>query len=209
MGKSKETVVNNTSQTAQYTPTPEEVELNKLNLAQAKEFDPQQRQINRQAGDVVSNLLTGNTEGLPGFLRTLARGVDPSVTQGLVDQSLRDVNTQLAASGAGTFLESGPAQSIGARTAGDIRLASEESNLNRLLNLLNIGVGGQAQIQQPILATSANLGSRLAGLRSMSGTSTGTQTSYGMNPFIKSFQSAAGTTFGSPNFMAGPVGFGK
>lgn len=201
MGREKTTQQSSGTQTQQYQASPEERELNQLQLDQAKAFDPTQRLINQNAGNVINQLLTGNTAGLPGFLGTLARGIDPSVTQGLVNDSLRDVNVQLAHSGAGTMLESGPSQSIGARTAGDIRLASEESNLNRFLNLLNLGVGGQAQIQQPILATSQMLGGRLAGLRSGTSSTTSNQTTYGMNPFLKSFQQQAGK--GTASFLVG------
>ena len=73
--------------------------------------------------------------------------------------------------------------------------------------MLNLGVGGQAQIQSPLLQQSGQLGSQLAGLRST------TQTQTSMNPFLKSFQTSLGNTLGSPTFGFGQgknsgIGFG-
>ena len=174
MGSQRESSSSQSSQSTQYTPTAEETEFNKLQLAQAKEFDPIQRELNAKGGNLINKLLSGDSN-LPGFLAKLPAGISPEVTQGIVDQSLRDINTQMRASGAGTFMESGAAQSIGARTSGDIRRAAEEFNIGTLFNLLNLGVGGQAQVQQPILSTSNMLSQRLAGLRSVN--QTGTMTS--------------------------------
>jgi len=85
--------------------------------------------------------------------------------------------------------------------------ATQFQNLNTLLNLLNLAVGGQAQIQRPVIAEGQALGQRLAGLR----TQTGTQTQ-SRNPFQEAFFSSLGSTLGSPQFSAGGgsslVGFG-
>jgi hypothetical protein len=165
--------------------TPEERELNKLQLEQARAFDPQQREMNQNAGNLVNQLLTG--QSLPGYLNTLPGGISPEVTQHIVDQSLKDLYPQFQASG---ILDSGVAASIAGRTSGDIRASAEQFNIQNLQQLLNLAVGGQAQVQQPMLQTTSQLGSRLAGLRS----STSTQTS--MNPFLKSLQQSAGQSFG-------------
>lgn len=67
-------------------------------------------------------------------------------------------------------------------------------NIGNLLNLLNLAVGGQASIQQPVLSTGQQLTQALAGLRTqnVSGTTTTNSTQYGMNPFMKSFQTSMG-----------------
>ena len=145
------------------TPTAEETELNKLQLEREKFLDPQIRQTQSQGLSLINQLLLGGS--LPGFLSNLPGGISPEVTQGIVDQSLRDVNSQLSKSGVGSFLDSGVAQSIGARTSGDIRRASEEFNIGNRLNLLNLALSGQAQVQQPIIGFSNLLSQRLAGLR--------------------------------------------
>lgn len=180
--------------------TPEEIALNRLQLEQAQAFDPQQRMMNENAGTLVNRLLTG--QSLPGYLNTLPGGISPDVTQTIVDQSLRDLYPQFQSSG---ILDSGVAASIAGRTAGDIRASAEQFNIQNLQQLLNLAVGGQAQVQQPMLNTTSQLGGRLAGLRTTSSTSTVTA----MNPFLKSFQESAGKTLGSPKINASWGGFGQ
>lgn len=97
---------------------------------------------------------------------------------------------------AGGILNSGSAASISARTAGDIYRNSAQFNLQNLMQLLNLGVGGQALPLQLGIETGQQLGGRLAGLRT--GTSSGNTTTLGMNPFMKSFQTSAGQAFGNP-----------
>lgn len=166
--------------------TPEERQLNQLQLEQARAFDPIQRQLNANGGNLVNQLLTG--QALPGYLNTLPGGISPDVTQHIVDQSLRDLYPQFQSSG---ILDSGVAASIAGRTAGDIRASAEQFNIQNLQQLLNLAVGGQAQVQQPMLNTTSQLGQRLSGLRSV----TSTQTS--MNPFLRSFQQSAGQGLGN------------
>src|SRR3990167_955857 len=188
--KSKSTTTVNQSTTP--TPTAEETRLNQLDL--------QLRERNQGAlGDVQGNslnlanlLLKG--QGLPGYLGGLPGGVDEGVTQSIVDKSLRDIKPSFQQGG---ILDSGVAASISARTAGDIRRNSAEFNLNNLLQLLNLATGNAAQVQQPVLAQSADLGGRLAGLRSVnqSGTST-TNMRSNQNPFLNSLASGVGTGLG-------------
>jgi len=61
-------------------------------------------------------------------------------------------------------------------------LTTQYQNMNTLLNLLNLAVGGQAQIQQPVLQGQSQLSSNLAGLRSVNTVGTTQATQY--NPFI-------------------------
>lgn len=188
--KSTQTTVQNTTSTP--TPTAEETRLNQLDL--------QLRERNQGAlGDVQGNslnlanlLLKG--QGLPGYLGGLPGGVDEGVTQSIVDKSLRDIKPSFQQGG---ILDSGVAASISARTAGDIRRNSAEFNLNNLLQLLNLATGNAAQVQQPVLAQSADLGGRLAGLRSVnqSGTST-TNMRSNQNPFLNSLAGGVGTGLG-------------
>lgn len=191
----------NTQQSAstQYQPTAEETQLNQLQLGQAQAFDPTQRQLNQNAGNDINALLTG--QALPGYLQSLPYGIDENATNTIVNQSLRDVNTQLAKSGAGTMLESGASQAIGARTAADVRSQAAQFNLQNLMQLLNIGVGGQAQVQQPITANNGQLGGRLAGLAGSTSTGNSNQTTIGMNPFLKSFSQSAGQSLGKGVFF--------
>lgn len=207
MGNPEKTTQSAQTQSTQtVTPDPSTVKLNALQYGQAEAADPQQRQINSSGMTAINNLLTG--QPLPGYLQGLPGGIDENATNTIVNQSLRDVNTQLAKSGAGTMMESGASQAIGARTAADTRSQAAQFNLQNLLQLLNIGVGGQASVQQPMSAITGQLGGRLAGLNSYASTGNSSQTTLGMNPFMKSFQQSAGKTLGSPSFSAGPFGFG-
>jgi len=191
MGKEKTTVTNDAQQTK--TATAEETELNRLQLEQAKAFDPIQRQLNEQGGNLVLKLLQG--QDLPGYLGKLPGGIDEGVTGSIVQDSIKDLQPTFGSNG---LLDSGVNASISARTAADVRQNAAQFNIGNLLNLLNLGVGHAAQIQQPALSTSQMLGQRLAGL----GTTryTGTQTTLGMNPFTKSLQQSAGTSLGNGTF---------
>lgn len=190
--KTSQSTQSNATQTA--TATPEQTALNQLQLGQAQAADPMQRQINQSGMTAINQLLTG--QPLPGYLQSLPGGIDENATNTIVNQSLKDVNAQLAKSGAGTMMESGASQAIGARAAADTRSQAAQFNLQNLLQLLNIGVGGQAQVQQPITASNSQLGSRLAGLNSYNSTGNSNTTTIGMNPFLKSFESQAGSTLG-------------
>lgn len=196
MGKEKATTTNVVNQSTTPTPTAEETRLNQLDL-QTREANQQGvTDIQRNSLNLGNLLLTG--QQLPGYLQTLPGGISPEVTQSIVDQSLRDIRPGFQQGG---ILDSGVAASISARTAGDIRRGSAEFNLNNLQQLLNLAVGGQAQIQQPILAQSQALGGRLAGLRSTNQTGNSTTTSLSMNPFLKSFSQGAGQSLGKGVFF--------
>jgi hypothetical protein len=193
MGREKTTQDTETTQRVEA--TPEEQELNRLALERARAAQPGQLQAQEGGLNLINQLLTG--QNLPGFLGGLPGGISPDVTSGIVQQSLEDVRPGLQASG---LLDSGVRAELETQTAADIRRRSEEFNIGNLLNLLNLAVGGQAQIQQPLLAQSGQLGQQLAGLRSTTGTSNTTLSQ--MNPFLKSFQQSAGKTLGSPSFGA-------
>lgn len=164
--------------------TPEERKLNQLQLEQAQAFDPIQRQLNSNGGNLINMLLTG--QNLPGYLNG-AIGINEQQTQSMVDQSLKDLYPQFQSSG---ILDSGVAASIAGRTSADIRNQNAQFNVQSLQQLLNQAIGGQASVQSPALSTTAQLGGRLTGLRS----TTSIQTA--MNPFLKSFQQSAGSSFG-------------
>jgi len=174
------------SQTVQA--TPEEQELNKILLNRTRSLDPQQTKLQSQALDVGYNLLAG--KDLPGYLSGLPYGISDEVTQGIVDKSIEGLRPSFQSNG---IYDSGIRAELETGTASDIRLASEEYNQNLLLNLLNLAVGGQAQIQSPIQSQTSQLASSLAGLRSTSGTSSTSS----MNPFLKSFETSAGQGLGN------------
>ena len=192
MGADRTTVQTTSNQTSTPTPTAEETELNRLDLDARRSNQQGMIDIQKNALGLGNLLLQGL--GLPGYLSGLPGGISPDVTQGIVDESLRDVKSF---ANQGGILDSGTAASIAGRTSGDIRMGSAQFNLQNLMQLLNLAVGGQAQIQQPVIGMGAALGQRLAGLRSVNQTGGGSQTTTAMNPFMKSFQTSLGSSLGS------------
>lgn len=196
MGKERSTQTTIQNQTTTPVPTAEETELNKLDL-EARRANQQGTIDIQRSGLNLGNLLLKGM-GLPGYLSTLPMGIGEDVTQNIVSESLKDIKSFGQQGG---ILDSGVLASIAGRTAGDIRMNSAQFNLQNLQQLLNLAVGGQAQIQQPIIGQSATLGQRLAGLRSIQTQGTTNQTLTQMNPFIKSFQQGAGQSLGKGLFF--------
>lgn len=196
MGKDKQTGNSTTvvNQTQQATATPEEKRLNQLEIERIEATQPGQIALQQQGLDLTNKLLSGSTD-LPGFFGDIGRGLSEEAVTDLSQAALRDLYPQLNAQG---ILDSGTAASVAARTAGDVRRASYEYNIGNKLNLLNLALSGQAQVQAPLLSQSATLGGRLAGLRSIStsGTTSSNTAQYGMNPFLKSFQTGFGGSLG-------------
>jgi len=222
MGKERTTV--ETQQQTSVQATPEEQEMNRLQLEQQRAFQPGQIQAGLSGLELLQQFMTGGE--LPGHFAGLAGGIQSQgdiplessrigedITSQLVSESLADITPRFQSSG---ILDSGVAAEISGRTAGDIRRNVAESNIERelgirqfnigtetsrqgfnmgnLLNLLNLATGAPAQIQQPMLAQQALLSQSLAGQRGMTGT--GMQTTTSMNPFVKSFQQSLGQGLG-------------
>jgi hypothetical protein len=186
--------------------TPEQKELDRLALERAQAN--QQGLIGLQGSglDFMTQLFGGlGGQELGGPIGDVLRGIDPSVTQGLVDQAVGDVNLGAQAQG---LADSGIRAELAARTSGDIRRSVAESNLNRIMGLANLATTGQAAVQQPILGSQSALGGRLAQF----GTTRGQTIQRTPNPFLSSFQSsfgsALGQKLGNPSFEMGPFTFG-
>lgn len=203
MSSSKETRSEGTSQQqTTIQPTAEETELNRLRLEREKSLDPSILSTQQQGLDLIGQLLSGGEQGqLPGFLAGLPGGISPGVTQDIVDRSLGDVRAGLQGRG---LLDSGVRSELEARTSADIRTQSAQFNLQNLQQLLNIAVGGQAQVQQPILGFGQQLSQSLAGLRGISQTGSTTGFSRVNNSFF-SPQGFGGNIAGS---FAGGLGQG-
>ncbi len=123
--------------------TPEEKELNKLLLERQRAA--QEGTITAQTGglDLINQLLTG--QDLPGFLQQLPGGISP--------EAIGTQATQLAGKNVAGFQSLGIADSGVAfrETAEDIAsqilFPAEQFNLQNISQLLNLAVGGQAQIR--------------------------------------------------------------
>jgi hypothetical protein len=191
MGGEKQTTSTNQNSTQTTTADPSMVEQNRLDLELRKGNQQGMADIQASGLNLGNLLLRG--QSLPGYLNTLPGGISEDVTQQIVDKSLRDVK---GFGQQGGLLDSGTLQSIAGRTSGDIRMGSAQFNLQNLSQLLNLALGGQAQVQQPIIGQASALGQRLAGLSSVSQTGNSTQTTKSMNPFMKSFQTGMGSWLG-------------
>lgn len=177
----------NTSSTTSTTASPLQNEFDQLQLNQQKAFDPYVQQTGISGLQLANNLLTGNQ--LPGAYGNLYAGISPEVTQDIVNQSLRDINSQFGSLG---LLDSGVNAQIQARTSADIRNQAEQFNLSNKYNLLGLALSGQAQAQQPILGYGNQLSARLAGLR----TTNTNQNTTTKTPFNFGFSQTGGFNFG-------------
>lgn len=191
MGSKKEVTTNNTNQTTTPSATPEQTEMNKLQLQQFKDLQPQSTAMQQSGFTLGNNLLNG--QPLPGYLNGLPGGIDKATQDSIVQESLRQITPQFQQGG---ILNSGAAASISARTAGDVYRNSAQFNVQNLQQLLNLAVGGQAIPQATNLANTQTLSGSLQGLRSFNTSGNTTQTQLGQNPFVNSFQQGFGGAAG-------------
>jgi len=207
MGNEKSTTQGQTtqSQTQRPEPTAQEKEFNELALQRERASQEGRIESQTQGLNLINQLLTG--QDLPGFLQQLPGGISSEAIGNQASQLARRFGAGFQGAG---IAESGVAFRETARGIGsELLFPAEQFNLQNILQLLNLGVGGQAQNQSTFNQGSSVLGGQLAGLRTINQTGSGTssQTTTGMNPFLKSFQQSAGNTLGSPSFKVGPFGF--
>jgi hypothetical protein len=179
-----------TTSSSQATPTPEEQQMEQLQLQQYKANQPA-LQANQAAGlNLSTNMLQGNLAGLPSIYQGLWNGIDQNQTNAMVSDSLRSLYPQMQGQG---LMDSGTMIQAGARTAGDIMNQNAQYNLGTKLNLLNLATGNSAQVQSTGQGYSNQLASQLAGLRST--TTNQRQT----NPFMtgQDLMSGIGTGIGT------------
>lgn len=185
----------NTDSTTTRTPTPEETEMQKAQLAQYKAYEPGQTQMFQNAFAMGNKLLTsfGNSDQW----NTLIGGVTDKQTRNSINLSDRGLRTQGQSSG---ILDSGTMASGRMRAGADLANSNAQFNVGALQNALNLAFSGQAQVQQPANTSQNTLATQLAGLRTTR--TTGNQAQYGMNPFLMSMASAGGNSLGGGNISA-------
>ncbi len=135
--------------------------------------------------DNINAILTGGTPGAKGI-----GGIGDDQINEIVKNSLRDIPTSLQASG---VLDSGAGQEYYGRQAANVRSGLAQFNTSAAQNLFNLAAGGQSNLQGQYQNQTNTMTNQLAGLRSINGT----QTTLGMNPFLKSFQQGLGTSLGT------------
>jgi len=185
--------VTQTDTTQTSTPTAEEKELNRLLLERVKAAQPGQLELQGNALNIANQLLLG--EPLPGFLEGLPGGLDEESVSNLVGQSLEDVGSFGNQFG---ILDSGTIQEVGTKTAAEIRAGAKQFNIQNLAQLLNLAVGGQAQVQAPLFSQSGQLSQNLAGLRTTVGSGTSSlSTNFFSNPFVAGIGQGFGQGLGA------------
>lgn len=205
MGSSKTTNTSNTNTTSTPTPPAYVDEYNKAQVGAAQRQLPQQEALQNTAMQTQQNVYNAfaNNTPLTGYLGTL-QGITPEQTNSMVGEALRYADP--SAQGMGV-LNSGAYGAIRARTAAQVMNSNAQFNVGALQNLLNLANTGQAQVQQPMNQQQAITSSRLAGLNSTNSYGNSTQTQLGQNPFVNSFETSLGNTFGTGmgNFGMGAI----
>jgi hypothetical protein len=199
MGGEKQSTAGTTvvNQTSTPTPTAEETAMNQMLLREQQASSPGRMQAQQSGYGLINQLLTGGS--LPGYLGSLAGGISAET---IAEQSTNYALKAMPNMQSLGVLDSGEAaRSISKGIATDINLPSQQFNQNQLLQMLNLASGQAAQTQQMNYGQGNQLSGALAGLRS--NTTTGSYnsqtTTMGMNPFLKSFQTALGGSLGGSN----------
>ena len=157
-----ETVQQTQQQQTRIEPTAQEKEFNELELQRQRSAQPGMMQAQQQGLSLINQLLTG--QALPGYLQGLPGGISPG--------AIGAEATRLSAQNMAGFQnlgisDSGPAfKETASDIANRVLFPAEQFNLQNLSQLLNLAVGGQASVQQPILGGASTLAQSLAGLRS-------------------------------------------
>ena len=193
MGKERTTQETTSAQTQRATATPQEKRLNELSLERVEAGQPGQLQAITQGNQLVNQLLAGGQ--LPGYLSQLTQGISPAA---IGNQAAQLAQQNMPGFQSAGILDSGVAFKETAKDiANNLLFPTEQFNIGNIQNLLNMAMGGQAQVQAAGTAAGSALGGQLAGLRNI--TSSGQQftTQLGMNPFTKAFQTGLGSSMGT------------
>lgn len=169
-------------------PTWAEKQMQNLQLKQYKQTVKPQTQLQLQGLDLLRQIFSGSTD-LPGFFGDMGAGISSEAIGNQAQEMARQNMPGFQQLGLG---DSGVAYRETAKDiANNLLFPAEQFNLGAKQNLLNLALGGQAQVQQPITANTGILSNQLQGLRSVNSSSTTTR-----NPFLESFYSGLGSGLG-------------
>lgn len=183
----KTTTVN--SQTAQA--TPEEKALMQQQIGMNNFMQPFAQQNYADLSKNIQAILQGNQPMAKGI-----GGIDENQTQNMASSAVRDVLPQFQSAG---ILDSGIALQGATRAAADVRNQNAQFNTSAAQNLFNLASGGQSNLQGQFQNNTNNLTNQMAGLRTVNQSGS----TIGMNPFLKSLQQSAGSSFGKAAGTAG------
>jgi hypothetical protein len=193
-----QTTKQDTSFEQQATATPGELALNQQDQASLDATADVSQQGQFGAFNLINALLTGGN--LPGFLGSLPGGISAETIGTQAARTAREAQPGFQSLG---LADSGVAFRETAQDVGEnVLFPAEQFNINNLFNLLQTGLSGQSSLQGQRIAQGANLGSRLAGLRKISGSGTGitnvtgTSTVLSPNPFVSNLQQSLGQGIG-------------
>lgn len=159
--------------TSKPTPTAEETEMNKAQLAQFKAYEPGQTQMFQNAFSMGNQLLTSFGDQSSNQWQSLIGGVTDAQQQRMITEQDRLLKPQFQSQG---IYDSGMAATGRLRAATDLANQNAQFNVGTLQNALNLALSGQAQVQSPALGQSSALMSQLAGLRTQTVSQRGFQT---------------------------------
>jgi len=165
--KQSGTTTNNTTQTAEMSPEERQWWNNRNAVDSASINDT--ISMNKNAANDVNTLLTGGN--LPGNLGMLSQGISQDRMNAQAMQAGRMTNATLNQVG---LSDAGVGKVAMARSMSDSLNSNTQFNIQTLQQLLNQAIGGQASVVGTTQNNAGQMGSILPGLRSISGTSSGT-----------------------------------
>lgn len=203
-GKSKETTTTDKTvkqeREQQAFATPAEERENIREEARLGRIAPLEEEAQTGAFNITNAILTGFLTGkdMSGLLGGLAGGISPETIGTQAARTAQQAQPGFQSLG---IADSGVAFEETARdVAESVLFPAEQFNINNLFNLLQTGLSGQSALQSQVGASRANLGSRLAGLRRITGTgetlTQGTTTVLSPNAFTSALATSAGGALG-------------
>jgi hypothetical protein len=174
MGSTK--VTSSTDQSSTTKATAEETEMEKAQLAQFKQYEPNQTQMYQNAYNLGNQLLTSFGSKDSDMWKSLIGGVTNEQQQSQFGEVDRYLKPQLQSQG---LYDSGTGVTARYRALTDTANQNAQFNVGTLQNALNLALSGQAQIQSTGQGATSQLASQLAGLRSTTGTGYGVQATRG------------------------------
>ena len=164
MGTSVSGGTTSVNQTTTPTPTAAETAMENIQLGQYQAFAPAQTTMFQNAFALGNQLLTGVSNQGGSQWQSLIGGVTPEQVQSQVNTQDRTLRGSLQQAG---IYDSGTSASSRLRSAADLSNQNAQFNVGTLQNALNLALSGQAQVQAPAQGATSQLGSQLAGLRSI------------------------------------------
>lgn len=168
----------NQNQTQTPQPTAQQLQLENQQIGYNNFMMPLAQQAYGNQANISNSILTGGQ--LPGQFNG-AYGINPQQSQSMVNQAMLSLPTQFQGIGA---LDSGTAVQASANAGANILNQNAQFNTQALQNLLNIGMGGQSQLQGQMQSNQSQLAGQLQAQMPIS--NRGSMQNFA-NPFTQAF----------------------